>query len=92
MEHLPCDRHFDKSCPQGAHSPVGQRTQIDIMPIELDKCCDSTFSSSRSPPSAPSPAMEVCTQCLSELGGEHPTSLVRGTREPTQLKIMQTNS
>lgn len=49
MEHLPCDRHFDKSCPQGAHSPVGQHTQIGILAIERDKCCDSTFSSSLSP-------------------------------------------
>lgn len=92
MEHLPCDRSFDKSCPQGAHSPVGQHTQIGIMPIELDKCCDSTFSFSLPSPSALCPVMEVCTQCLSELRGEHLTSLVGGNTKPIQMKIMQTNS
>lgn len=70
MEHLPClpcDRHFDKSPPQGTHSLVGQHIQIEIMPIELDKFCGSTFSSFLSSPSALSPVTEVSTQCLPEL-------------------------
>lgn len=50
MEHLPCGRHFDKSCPQGTHSLMWQHTQTPVMPTEFDKRGDSTTP----PPQGPS--------------------------------------